>query len=368
MVIGKVKEVFPGGNTPQGFVSFFDYIIPADTCRIMILKGGPGVGKSTFMKKIANRMMEKGYDVEFHHCSSDDDSLDAVVFPKIGVALLDGTSPHIVDPKHPGAVDEIIHLGDYWDETGIRKHKDEIISINQKIGKMFQRAYRFLRAAKSIHDDLEITVGEGLDIGLANQRAATLIETLFNGCLIGERIGFCRKLFGSAITPTGFVHHLETVFAPYQHIWMVTGEAGTGKATLIAKLAQAAVERGMNCEAYYCPFDPDKMEHLVIPELNIAVTTGVDPHRVDLDDRKVTMIDMNQCLRPGHWQKVQAVIAEDRQFIDELTKRAIHCLAETKREHDRLEQYYIPYMDFQAISALGEGILARVLKDAECSS
>jgi hypothetical protein len=29
-----------------------------------------------------------------------------------------------VDPKNPGAVDEIINLGDFWDEEGIRKNKD----------------------------------------------------------------------------------------------------------------------------------------------------------------------------------------------------------------------------------------------------
>lgn len=362
-MIGKVKEVFPGGNTPRGFVSYYDYIIPSDTCRIMILKGGPGVGKSTFMRKIAGRMLEKGFDVEFHHCSSDDNSLDGVVFPKLGVALIDGTSPHIVDPKHPGAVDEIIHLGDYWDETGIRKHKDEIIAINRKIGKMFQRAYRFLRAAKAIHDDLEAVVGEGMDIGLANQKAASLLETLFDGYPVGERVGFCRKLFGSAITPNGFVHHLETVLAPYGQIWMVTGEAGTGKATLIAKLAQAAVERGLDCEAYYCPFDPDKMEHLVIPELNTVVTTGVEPHRVEFAGRKVSVLDMNQCLHPGHLEQAQAVIGEDRQLIGELIDQAIRCLTVAKQEHDRLEQYYIPYMDFQAISELGERTLARILRD-----
>lgn len=363
-MIGKVKEVFPGGNTPRGFFSYFDYIIPADAHRIMILKGGPGVGKSTFMKKIADRMVEKGFDVELHHCSSDDDSLDAVVIPKLGVALLDGTSPHIVDPKYPGAVDEIIHMGDYWDEAGIRKHKEEIIAINRMTGKMFQRAYRFLRAAKAIHEDVESVVSEGLDYGLANQKAAALSETIFDGYSVGERVGFCRKLFGSAITPKGFVHHLETVFAPYQRIWIVTGEAGTGKATLIAKLAQAAVERGLDCEAYYCPFDPDKMEHLVISELDTVITTGVEPHRVELKDRKVSVIDMQQCLRPGHCQKVEDVIAEERQWIKELMAKAVACLAEAKREHDRLEKYYIPFMDFEAISALGERILSRILRDA----
>ena len=33
-------------------------------------------------------------------------SLDAILIQKLGVVLLDGTSPHVVDPKDPGAIDE----------------------------------------------------------------------------------------------------------------------------------------------------------------------------------------------------------------------------------------------------------------------
>ena len=94
--MGYVKRVFPGNNTPQGFYSFYDQIVPSDARRIMIIKGGPGVGKSTFMSRIGQEMVERGFDVEFHHCSSDNNSLDGVVIPAIGVALIDGTAPHRV--------------------------------------------------------------------------------------------------------------------------------------------------------------------------------------------------------------------------------------------------------------------------------
>ena len=58
---GSIKRVFPGGNTPLGFFSYYDYIIPTDAERIFVIKGGPGVGKSTFMKKIGEAMLDSGY-------------------------------------------------------------------------------------------------------------------------------------------------------------------------------------------------------------------------------------------------------------------------------------------------------------------
>lgn len=147
----KVRHYFPGGNTTRGFFfSYYDHILTQEEAtRIICLKGGPGVGKSTYMKRIGKAMEEKkGFEVEYMHCSSDPNSLDGVVMPQIKVALLDGTAPHVVDPKNPGAVDEIIHLGDYWNEEGIRKNRDQILLVNKAVGKLFGRAYRYLKAAK----------------------------------------------------------------------------------------------------------------------------------------------------------------------------------------------------------------------------
>ena len=120
LIKGSIKHVFAGGNTPKGFFSYYHYILSQeDANRIFCIKGGPGVGKSTLMRNIAMFMVDKGYDVELMHCSSDNNSLDGLVIKDINIALVDGTAPHIVDPKNPGAVDEIINLGDYWDEGNL---------------------------------------------------------------------------------------------------------------------------------------------------------------------------------------------------------------------------------------------------------
>ena len=62
------------------------------------------------MKTIGHEMVEKGYDVEFFHCSADPDSLDGVHIPALKLALIDGTSPHVIDPRFPGGFDESVNL------------------------------------------------------------------------------------------------------------------------------------------------------------------------------------------------------------------------------------------------------------------
>ena len=39
----------------------------------------------------------------------------SIVFPQLGVAIIDGTAPHVLDPRLPGA-GRNWYFGNYWDE------------------------------------------------------------------------------------------------------------------------------------------------------------------------------------------------------------------------------------------------------------
>ena len=69
---------------------------------VMALVGENGAGKSTLMRRVGARMEEEGLDTEYILCSGDPDSLDALLLPQLGVALVDGTAPHAAAPLgHP---------------------------------------------------------------------------------------------------------------------------------------------------------------------------------------------------------------------------------------------------------------------------
>ena len=76
-------------NSYGGFVSHYRDCFAQE--RRYIIKGGPGCGKSTLMRRIAHEAEQRGLEVEYYDCSSDPDSLDGIVLPSLGIAMFDGT-------------------------------------------------------------------------------------------------------------------------------------------------------------------------------------------------------------------------------------------------------------------------------------
>ena len=141
-------HLFAGGNTSAGFFSCFEDIMPKPARRRMFyLKGGPGVGKSTMMRRMAQAAEAAGQPVEYFHCSSDPDSLDGIALPRLGWAMMDGTAPHVYDPVTPGARDTLVSLGDFLDERAMQPKAKQISALQEEISLRFSRCYSFLSAA-----------------------------------------------------------------------------------------------------------------------------------------------------------------------------------------------------------------------------
>ncbi len=359
MAKGKIRHMFAGGNTSKGFISFFNHIIDGENARkLFILKGGPGVGKSTFMRKIAAELLERGHDAEFMHCSSDNSSLDGIAVPSIGIAMLDGTAPHVVDPRYPGVTDEIINLGDFWNEEGIAKHRQEIIEINNEIKRIFTTAYRYLKAARHLYEDSAEINDRFMDKSKVITFAKEIIDDIWPGVPFTNKAGRQRCLFASAITPDGLKDFLDDILIT-DNVYILKGFPGAGTEKLLERIKAAACERGFDTESYYCAFNPDKLEHLVIPDIKTSFTTANRYHSTDACPiKKINFADFLD-------EKVNAYeskLAYNQSIIDCLINKAVETIHRAKMLHDKLETFYIPNMDFEAIQNKRHEVMSRIEK------
>ncbi|MGI6533139.1 MAG: hypothetical protein ACOX23_00770 [Peptococcia bacterium] len=372
MESGKIKKMFPGNNTSEGFYSFYQYVNP-DPVRTYLLKGGPGTGKSSLMKKLGARMHEKGFAVEYHYCSSDNRSLDGVVFPALGIAIIDGTRPHIMEPQYPGVVEEIINLGQYWDEQLLVRRKEDILKLSKQKARMFQLAYSHFKEARIAQEELE-SYYQDAQKSLEKQQLFARICREFGEKAQGAQghiaaLGSVRRLFASANTPDGYVHHCHSLLQDAETLYLLEGDTGVGIHELLEVLLRMGVGLGLRCEAYHCPFIPARLELVYFPALQTGFLYAHELLRLEVEalPHLQNRLELDFCslfdritLKP-----YRDDIAEARQRMEKLRKKGWAKLKEAQRYHQQLEAFYVEAVDFAGINAKREELLEKLLAYAD---
>jgi len=147
------RKYFLGGNTAAGFYSCYHHFCTPEDGFLYVIKGGPGCGKSSFMRKIGAAAEKNGYDVEYVLCSGDPDSLDGIFIPQLKLGYMDGTAPHTADPTCPGVCGAYLDLGSFYDSDALQKEKDAILLCNDLYKGHYQKAYTILASHQGLFSD-----------------------------------------------------------------------------------------------------------------------------------------------------------------------------------------------------------------------
>ena len=348
----KEKHVFAGNNTSEGFFSYFDNLLKIDEAEhIYILKGGPGVGKNHFMKRFADNMAEKNYSVEYIHCSSDNVSLDGILIPELKILFVDGTAPHTIDPVIPGAVDEIIKLGSFLNVRKLDKHKAAIIQTNKAKSNKYLSAYRYLKAAGIIHDEISSIYDLYVDVDKFNEMCEKAVTKLFAHSY-GKRNGNARKLFTESFTANGYISHTERFFEDNE-VWAVAGNDTNFSSIFLDRILNEAVKNGYTAECYYRPLSPKKLQHIYLPEKNLIIVTA----ETHMNEKYNQVFDIHSIMDSEGIKTQISEIEKNLLLYDLLIKNALNKLSETKKLHDLLEVFYANCMDFDGVNECFEKIV-----------
>lgn len=358
---GKVLNYYAGGNTGRGFYNLFDSNLKG-LDRLFILKGGPGTGKSSMMKRLADEWGNKGYNLEMIHCSSDNGSIDGVIIPELKFGIVDGTAPHIIEPTAPGAIEEYINLGIAWDSEKLKQNKERIISLHHEVSNAFQLAYNTFAKGLEEHDQLEEIYFKEMNFPRANQLTNELIQQLFSDRELSKRADVRHRFLGAA-TPEGAADFIPNITYGLRNRYFLKGRAGTGKSTLLKKVAAVAEERGFDTEIYHCGFDPNSIDMVVVRELSFAIFDSTDPHEYFPDRDGDEIVDLYlAAVTPGTDEKYVIEISEVHKRYKDKMKEGTTCLAKAKSLHDELEKYYVEAMDFTIIDRIYEEISNEIIQ------
>lgn len=331
---------FSGANTGNGFVSFYDEIFSEETFDgLYIIKGGPGTGKSTFMKNLAKRAEELGYSCRQYLCGSDSNSLDGVTVSnssrKIGV--LDGTPPHPKEFRSPGAAGDILNFGDFWDSSVLKSARREIDAINREKSACFETAYRYLGAADKINRHIS-SLASGVYLKeKAYATASRLVSSIGTGGTVSnvQLIGFTMNGKVS-LSPTG--NEIKE--------YAVSGNDDVAH-LFLADIVHIIQAKGVSAKVSRSPLNLSDIDGVYFPDSNVWLHagTGDDADKIINTSRFVDREALSLCRQKMRFGK------KCRQA---LLDGAFESLESAKAHHFALEEIYKANMNFDGLNRQSE--------------
>ena len=344
------SQFYMGACSCEGFVSHYDSLFH-EVKDLTIIKGGSGCGKSTFMKAVGSAALDRGMDVSYILCSSDPDSVDAVLIPELSIGYVDGTAPHVLEPILCGGSANYLNFGDFYDREAMKSNEEAILSVQEKNKAQYASVYSCLQAVDNLMD----CIRQETQKPAYQEEIEAIAECL---CLSAIKpkwgAGSVSRRFLAALTPKGVQVCSSTPYALCPKVYVLKDNY------LMAPLVLSMVEKktvsnGYHCISCYTPLLPRSMpSYLLIPELGVSFVSdsGLFPY----EGEHFCTIDLDTSLST----KVQKELAYVGKLSQELLQIITGHLGTAKALHDRMEALCRPFVDYDRVAALTDRVIHRL--------
>lgn len=357
MDINNLPSYFLAANSADGFINGFNGAFSVrDNWKAYLIKGGPGTGKSSFMKRVAYIFDKKGEEVKLVYCSSDIKSLDGIILPKRKIAIFDATAPHTLDCVYPGVCEEIIDLGAFWDSKVLQKEKEPIVLLTDKNKQCHKFASRLLSAMGQSYRNIMKLALLATDIDKTFDYASRLADKYLKDT--GKK-GKEEVAYLSAVTNSGYVFFKDTINKECENKVIIYDEFSTVSNIILSVIRDAALLRGYKIITIKNNLLPSEViDHIIIPELSLAFCSENKYNCID--GEKIRRIRSRRFMNSDILKENKGKINFYKRLYSELLQGCVSALSKAKTVHDSLEAYYIKAMDFEALSLFTEKFIARI--------
>lgn len=320
-----MERYFMGNNSGYGFWNEYESEL-RDKDKVALIKGGPGTGKSTLMKKVVSASKRAGYDYELWYCSGDPTSLDGVYIKDLDRAVVDATAPHASDVTLPIIKDKIFDLARGLCPVKLQGRREEIEKLSKCKKQHFMRAYQHLKCAlchyKNKLDIQKRAIDESAIRSYAHKVCSVLRDEK-------DALNRQRKLFSRAICPSGANEYFD--YLRNARIYLVEG-CDMAKAVFFDEIAKLLPY----CTLIRNPLEPNDCEGALRGKIALVNDVG---HLGNNVSEHISLYPFQ------HACQEEDVKEEDNACLTQKAF-AVSNLNEARAAHLEIEKIYVEAMDF----------------------
>ena len=274
-----LSRFYLSANTPLGFVSRLNMLCDCKRfSRILLLKGGTRKCRTALINCAATAAKDSGRDVRFVASVDSPDIPEAIYWDE--KVIIDSAPPLSIEPRYPGAVEDVIWLGGCFDPEKLAEQRDKIIALTGQEDRLREQARRYLCAADALQNDNYRIALEATDIEKIERQADRIAEKDLHGTAAYEET--CIFSDGYHLLPELSNTNL------FKTVVLLEDDLGPSAALLLKALYKRAKAKKCYVICGYSPMAPyERLEQLLFPELSLAFLTVNERLNVTCEPQRI---------------------------------------------------------------------------------
>lgn len=151
----------------------------------------------------------------------------------------------------------------------------------------------------------------------------------------------------------------KSAFQGLNKTLVLMGPPGTGKSTIIRKLADGLVSRGQHVQYFHSPLRPDELDGIIATELKVGIVDGqACEWTIEGSAGATTEFDFGTAIdNRGISTETLGMIEELKGELTDAYSKAYESFATALRIHDEWEKLYIESMEFDKADQIAQELI-----------